>query len=72
MPGAPKTVWLFLWYLSNESNFQKTFEREMFIEIQPTTLLQIFCEFMIYSKVILKSIKGPDVTCQGDLQAWMG
>ena len=34
----------------------------MLIKIQPTTPLQIFCEFMINPKVILKSIQGPDNT----------
>ena len=37
-----------------------------------TMLLQIFFQFMIYFKVILKSIKGPDDTCQGDLQGYLG
>ena len=32
----------------------------MLIKIKLTNLLQIFCEFKINLKVILKSIKGPD------------
>ena len=44
----------------------------MLIELQPTTLLQIFCDFMINSKVIFKSIKVPDDFCQGGLQAYVG
>ena len=44
----------------------------MFIKIQHTTLLQIFCELVINSKIISKSVKGPDDTCQEDLQAWKG
>ena len=43
----------------------------MLFKIQSTTLLQIYCEFMIYSKVIFKSVKGPDGTYQGNLHAWM-
>ena len=34
------------------------------IELKPTTLLQIFCEFMFNSKVIFISIKAPDGYCQ--------
>ena len=68
---APKTTWLFWRYLVNKSDFQKILEATFLTKIQPKTLLQIFCEFMIDSKVILKSIKGPDNKCQGDLQAWM-
>ena len=41
----------------------------MLIKIQPTTPLQISNEIMIDFIVILKSIKGPDDTLQGDLQA---
>ena len=44
----------------------------MFMMIQTLTLLQIFCDFMINFKVILKSIKSPDNTSPGDIQAWMG
>ena len=44
----------------------------MLIEPQPTTFLQIFCEFMIKSEVIFKSIKVPDDFCQGGLQAYVG
>ena len=47
------------------------FEGEMFIKIQPTTLLQIFWEFMFDSEVILKSVEGPDDSSQ-DLQARKG
>ena len=37
----------------------------MSIKIQLTTLLQIFCEFEIYFKVMFKPFKGPDY--QGDI-----
>ena len=43
----------------------------MFIIIQQTNLLQIFCKFASISEVIFKSIKGSDDTSQEDLQAWM-
>ena len=39
----------------------------MFIKIQPTTLLQIFFQFTLASKVILKSNNDPDDPYQGDL-----
>ena len=45
--------------------FWKLFEREMFMIIQFTTLLQIFCEIMCISKVIFKSITYPDDNLQG-------
>ena len=48
--------------------FQKIIEGEVLLKIQATTLLQIFYELMVYSKVILKSTKGSDDTCQGDFQ----
>ena len=72
MPLAFKTAWLFWWYLSNKSNFQKIFEGEKLIKVQLTTPLEMFCEFSVYYKVILKSVKGPDGTCLRDLQACMG
>ena len=36
------------------------------------TPLQIFCDFMLLSNVIFKSLNGPDNIGQVDLQAWMG
>ena len=48
--------------------FKKIFEEKMLITIQPTTLLQIFCEFIITSQVIFKSSIDPDDTCQEYLQ----
>ena len=68
----PVHVWQFGGYLYDKWNFQKIFDGEMWIKVQPKTPLQFFCEFMINSKVILKSIKSADETCQEDLQAWMG
>ena len=41
----------------------------MFIKILLTTPLQIFGEFVINTKAILKSMEDPDDTCQRDLQA---
>ena len=48
---------------------QNIIEGEMLIKTQLTNSLQIFCELMHNSKVILKSIIGPDDTCQGDHHA---
>ena len=41
----------------------------MLIKTQHTTLFQVFCEIVINSHTIFKSIKGPDNICQKDLQA---
>ena len=38
----------------------------MFTDIQPTTLIQMFCEFMINFEVIFRSVQGPDDTFQGE------
>ena len=52
-----------LWkYFTYKSIFLKMFEGEMLI-ISPTkTVLQIFCELMLYSQVIFKSMKVADAT----------
>ena len=47
----------------------KIFEEGVFIKTLSTTLLQIFSEIKLYSKVIYKSVKGPDNTFQVNLQA---
>ena len=44
----------------------KIFEGEMFIRILPTTLLQIFCENLLYFLVIFKSMKIADDTFLGN------
>ena len=54
------------------ADFQKIFEEKMFTRTPSTTLFQIFCELMHYSKIIFKSMTGPDDTGQVDLQARMG
>ena len=59
----PKNVWLFRWYISNVSLSKKIFEGEILIRAQPTTLLQIFRELILYSKDIFKSVKVPDDSC---------
>ena len=46
----------------------KTFEGEMFIRSQITTLLQIFSELSLYSQVIFKSMKVADDTSGGTLE----
>ena len=65
MPVSPKTTWLFWGYLAYESNFQKIFEEEMWINIESNVLLCL----LNLLEVILKSIEGPEDTCQGNLQA---
>ena len=45
----------------------KIFKWEMLVRTQPTTLFQIFCEFMCDSKFTRVSIIIADETCQGDL-----
>ena len=57
MPVAAKSRWRFRLNLSDYRIFGKIFEGVMFTRTQPTVLLQIFCESMIDSKVIFKSIK---------------
>ena len=42
----------------------------MLIRPQPTTLLQIFCEFMLTYEVTFKITIGPDDICQRDIQAF--
>ena len=44
----------------------KIFEGEMFIRILPTTLLQIFCENLLYFQVIFRSMKIADNTFMGN------
>ena len=44
------------------------FEGEILKRANATTLLQIFYAFLLNSKVIFKSIVGPDEIWQGDLQ----
>ena len=46
---------------------QKIFDGELFIRTLSTTLLQIFCDFMLHFKVIFESLKVPDDTCRGDV-----
>ena len=49
----PKQAWQFWWYLSNRSIFLKIFEGELSIRSLTTTFLEIFCELLLYSQVIL-------------------
>ena len=42
--------------------FWKEFEGEMLIKSQATTLLQIYCELLLYSQDIFKSMKVADDT----------
>ena len=52
--------WLFWWYLFESKIFWREIQREMLVTIRNTTLLQIFFDFMIYFKSIIKSIIAPD------------
>ena len=47
----------------------KIFEGELFIRSLSTTVHQIFCKFMLHSKVFFKSITVPDGACQVDFKA---
>ena len=58
----PKQAWQFWIYFSNKGIFWKIFEGEMLIRSQTTTLLQIFCELLLYSQVSFKSMKVADDT----------
>ena len=58
----PKEAWRFWEYFTQKSIFLKTFGGEMLIRSQTTTLLQIFCELLLYSKVIFESMKVADDT----------
>ena len=63
---------IYMVILHIESNIEKTYGGELFFSILYTTLLQIFCEFMLHSKVILKSKTSPDDSYQVDLQVLKG
>ena len=64
---AAKTGLTILFIFSSQKRFyQKIFEGEMFIRILPTTLLQIFCENLLYFQVIFKSMKIADDTFLGN------
>ena len=56
----PKQAWQFWKYFLTKAFFGKMFEEEMLTRSQTTTLLQIFCEFSLYSQVIFKSMKIAD------------
>ena len=55
-----KTGLTILDHFSYKTIFWKTFQREMLIISQTTTLLQIFCELKLYSHVIVKSMSVAD------------
>ena len=58
----PKEAWLFWEYFTQKNIFLKTFEGEMLIRSQTKTLIQIFCELLLYSQVIFESMKVADDT----------
>ena len=45
------------------------FKGELFIRTLSTTFIETFCEFMLHSKVIFKSMTGPDDTGHVDLKS---
>ena len=51
---------------------RKIFEGEMLIRTFFTTLLQIFCKFILNFQVIVKSFLDPDITCNRNSEAGMG
>ena len=59
-----KEAWQIWKYFTYKSIFLKTFEGEMLIRSQTTTLLQIFYEILLCSQVIFKSMKVADDTFQ--------
>ena len=62
----PKQAWQFWIYFSIKSIFWKIFEGEMLIRCQITTLLQIFCELLLYSQIIFRSMKVADDTSKSN------
>ena len=58
----PKQAWQFWLYFSNKSIFWKIIEGEIIIGTQTTTLHQIFCEILLHSQVIFKSMRVADDT----------
>ena len=49
-----------IFYLAGNSIVKKLFDGEMLIRTLPTTLLQIFCNIILNSKVIDENILDPD------------
>ena len=66
--------WLFWWYLSYQSIFQKDFEGEMFDQnLSHNSPFKCFVNFHLIPEVILKNTLIADVNIQGYLlQAWLG
>ena len=56
----------------SKKQYLEKIEGKLFIETLSTTLLPKICELMFRSKVIFRSMTGPDDTRQIDLQAQMG
>ena len=81
MPRAGNGYKLVFWPTDNfgdisliKAKVKKIFEEELFIWTPSTTLLQIFFKFLLNSKVIFKSMIGPDdyspMFCQRGLAVW--
>ena len=45
--------------------FQKVFEGELLIRIQPTGLLQILCEVMVDFEIVMRNTIDPNIICHG-------
>ena len=58
----PKQAWQFGNIFLIQAFFLQISEGKMLIRIQTTTLLQIFCEFLLYYQVIFKSMRVADDT----------
>ena len=68
MPVAAKTA-LLCRCLLNKSIFLKIIEGEMFVEIEVTSALQLFCEPELHSSLIIKSVMDSGDTCPREFYA---
>ena len=66
MLTAAKTGLTILNIFFYQKHLKKIFEGEMLITSQTTTPLQIFCELLLYSLVIFKSMKEADDTSKSN------
>ena len=72
MPVAPKPPDYSADISLKKAIFQNILDEKCQSKSKATTHFQIFCILLTYLKIISISMKGPDDTCDGDLQAWMG
>ena len=69
---APKSSLTILMRLAGKGIDGKIFYGEMLIKTLPKTLLQIVCNIIVNSKVIVKSILVPDDNCWRNSEALIG